>query len=218
MTRSLLLDTPGLRTKIALDVVAERFVVRDPVPDDHRDDLLASRHEAGHTLYAHLTWGPGAVAVVDIHERGGMTSVADWVAARRRDTAELRRNAGLGMAGAAAEFLVWGRDGRASGSEGDRAHVTELLDACHQVRLPFDEDTIEGGHQSRGSESMRLARYEAIRLDATSLWDEVVERLRPHTNAIAVLGDKFLRAPGATLSGGELTAAIGSALVMEASA
>lgn len=212
MTRSLLLNPPGLRTEVGLQIVADRFVVRDPVAENHRDDLLASRHEGGHALWAHLTWGPGAVGVVDIHERGGSTSLADWVMARRRDSTELRRHAGLGLAGAAAEFLLWGRDGRSTGSESDRAHVTQLLDSCHQVGLPFDEDTIEGGHQSWGSEAMRRARYDAIRLDAVSLWDEVVERLRPHTAAIGRLGDAFLDAPGATISGEDLTAAIEAAV------
>lgn len=199
---------PGLRTELVLAVVAERFVVRDPVGDDKRDDVLASRHEAGHCLWAHQTWGPGAVAVVDIHDRGGSTTIADWVMARRRDRAELRRQAGLGFAGAAAEYLIWGRDGMTRGSESDRTEATQLLDLARRIRLGFDEDVLEDRHFSRGSEAMRRARYEAVRLDAANLWDEVVERLRPYVDAIHQLGDAFLAAPGATLSGDEVTQAI----------
>lgn len=224
MTRSLLLgipgaptgsppfDGPGLRTDVMLDVVAEHFVIRDPVTDDRRDDELSSRHEAGHSLWAHLTWGSGAVAVVDVHERGGTTTLADWVSARRPDRAELRRLAGLGFAGAAAEHLVFGRTGTSQGSAEDRAKATKLLDAVRRIGLPSDDETFEGGYQSRGSEAMRRARYEEVRLDADNLWDEVIETLRPHIDAIGRLGDAFLMAPGATLSGDELTVAIRTSL------
>lgn len=212
MTRSLLNGTPGLRSETLLDVITERFVVRDPVAEERRDDLLASRHEAGHTLWAHLTWGPGAVAVVDIHERGGSTTLADRVTARRRDRAELCCLAGLSLAGSAAEHLVWGREGKATGSKEDRARATTLLDTARRIESAFDEDVLEEHHYSRGSEAMRRARYDAVRLDAATLWDEVVERLRRHLPAIERLGDAFLAAPGATLSGDEVTAAIEAAL------
>jgi ATP-dependent Zn protease len=186
--------------------------VRDPVADGHRDDVLASRHEAGHAIWAHLTWGPGAVSVVDIHDRGGTTTLADWVTARRRDRAELRRMAGFGFAGAAAEYLIWGRDGRTTGSEADRTRATELLDQARRIELGFDEDILEEQHYSRGSEAMRRAHYEDVRRDAATLWDELVERLRPHVGAIERLADSFLAAPGATLSGDEVIAAILAAL------
>ena len=224
MTRSLLFGVagrrteampdvvPGLRSDVMLEVIAERFVVRDPVIEDRRDDRLSSRHEAGHAIWAHLAWGSGAVAVVDIHDRGGNTTLADWVNARRRDQAELRRLAGLGLAGAAAEYLAFGRDGRSQGSAEDQARTTQMLDAARRIGLPFHEDTLEDGFHARGSEAMRRARYDAVQRDAANLWDEVIERLRPHIGAIGRLGDAFLGAPGATLSGDELTAAIDAAV------
>ena len=94
------------------------------------------------------------------------------------------------------------------GSESDRTEATQQLDLARRMRLGFDEDVLEGRHVSRGSEAMRRARYEAVRLDAANLWDEVVERLRPYVGAINQLGDAFLAAPGATLSGDEVTQAI----------
>lgn len=87
-----------------------------------------------------------------------------------------------------------------------------MLDAARRIGLPFHEDTLEDGFHARGSEAMRRARYDAVQRDAANLWDEVIERLRPHIGAIGRLGDAFLGAPGATLSGDELTAAIDAAV------
>jgi hypothetical protein len=44
------------------------------------------------------------------------------------------------------------------------------------------------------------------------LWDEVLDRLRPHAGAIERLGDAILAAPAMTLSGEELERAIEAAL------
>ncbi|MHB8398044.1 MAG: AAA family ATPase [Candidatus Limnocylindrales bacterium] len=212
MTRSLLEGTPGLATETMLAVVAERFVVRDPIEEDRRDDLLASRHEAGHALWAHLVWGAGAVGVVDIHDRGGTTSLVEPIMARRRDRAELRRLAAMSLAGAAAEELCFGRAGKAKGSAADLAHATELLESAREMDLPFEQDVLEDRQLSRGSEAMRRARYEAVRREAELTWDEVLERLRPHVGAIERLAEAFLAADGMTLLGDPLTAAIEAAL------
>jgi ATP-dependent Zn protease len=222
MTHSLLLEVPGpgtelayeapgLSTELVLETAVERFVVRDRPADEARDHLLTSRHEAGHTLWAHLAWGPGAVAVVDIDGRGGSTTLTDAVLTRRSDRAELRRRAGLALAGAAAERIAFGRDGMSRGSEDDLAGATQLLVRIEELDVPFSHDALEG-FQGRGSEAMRRDRYEAVRTSAAVLWDEVLDRLRLHAGAIERLGDAILAAPAMTLSGEELERAIEAAL------
>ena len=213
ITRSLCLPAPpGLRDELVLQVVGERYVVRDPLAAERRDPEAISRHEAGHALWARLTWGPGAVAAVRVSDRDGATTLVEAVAVRRRGRAELRLLAGLRLAGAAAEHLLWGADGVTQGAERDRREATDHLLAAYELALPLDQDVLEGIGYPRGAQAMRRDRYDAVRADAAHLWDEVVEDLRPHSAAIIRLGDALLAAPDMTLSGELLDAAIEAAL------
>ncbi len=212
VTRSLLLSPPGLREELVLAVVGERYVVRDPLPAERRDRLAISRHEAGHALWACLTWGSGAVASVRVTDRDGTTTLAEQVALRRRSGAELRLLAGFALAGAAAEHLLWGADGVTPGADRDRRDAADYLLSAHELTLPFDEELLEGPGAGRGAQAMRRARYDAVRGESARLWAEVVECLRPHADALPRLGDAILAASDMTLSGAALEVAIEAAL------
>ncbi len=218
LTRSLLEGAPTLHEEALLAIVSERFVVRDPLPEGRRDPRLAAIHEAGHCLFAYLTWGrgpegQGPVAAVDLTERGGTTALADWVLERpgqstRRD---LLRSAGLSLAGAAAERIVRGVDGLSAGAEDDRQRATAALASVHALEVPFDEASLEG-HSGHGAHEMRAARFAAISSAAQQLWEEVLTTLAPHAHALLHLADALVAAPDQALSGAELEAAVAAAL------
>ncbi len=97
--RSLVDHSDALRIDLLLEVIGERYTVRDqqpPTPDELESWAL---HEAGHALYAELTW-PGQVVDVTIGERGGSTAISDVIGrddqtagrVRRAGRHELRRN------------------------------------------------------------------------------------------------------------------------------
>ncbi len=213
ITRALLLPgAPSLRDELVLELIGERYLIRDPLAPERQDHAAIARHEAGHAIYGRLTWGPGAVTSVQVGERDGSTALAEPVAVRRRGPAELRRLAGLRFAGAAAEQLLFGRDGVTAGADQDRREATEQLTAAYELTHPHDEAVLEGPGWPHGAEAMRRARYEAVRSEAERLWDEVVEELRPQVGAITRLADALLAAPDRTLSGEVLAAAIEDAL------
>lgn len=213
ITRSLLLPgPPSVRDEIILELLSERYVVRDPLVPERREHEAIARHESGHAVWARRTWGPGAVASVQVGDRDGTTTLADHVVAHRRGPAQLRLLAGLRYAGAAAEHLLFGRDGVTAGADQDRRVATEHLVAAYELAHPLDEGVLEGMGWPHGAEAMRRARYEAVRADAEQLWGEVVEGLRPHMAAVARLAELLLSAPQMTLSGARLDSAIEDAL------
>ena len=218
LTRSLLEGEPTLREETLLAIVSERFVVHDPLPEERRDIVLAAIHEAGHCLYAYLTWGhgpeeQGPVASVDLHARGGTTALADWVAERpgRGSRHEFLRSAGMSLAGAAAERIVRGADGVTDGAEEDRRRATVDLAAIDALDLPYDQAVLEGP-KGLGSEVMRAARFAAISAHAKALWDDVLTMLEPNAHVLVQLADTLVAAPDQTLSGAELEAAVAAAL------
>ncbi|MHB8397722.1 MAG: hypothetical protein ACYDCI_02135 [Candidatus Limnocylindrales bacterium] len=99
------------------------------------------------------------------------------------------------------------------GAQADRVQATKLLRAIHSTTSPFEPDVLEGGDNTeKGSERMRAAVAADIERAANALYIEVIRDLSMHRVAIERLAEAVLAAPGHTLSGCDLTAAIEEAL------
>lgn len=218
MRRSLVPGPAGLRTDLLLEVAAEKFTVMDPLEHDRVDVVTTSRHEASHAVFARLAWGvdpdggAGAAARVRVHDRGGETELAAWVRRRAASAVELRRRAGMSLAGAVGERLLGGADGATSGGAQDRAAATGQLVALRSLAVPFDEVVLAGHYPGMGADAMLAARYEGVRSLADAIWAEVRDVLEPHRRAIEALAASILAAPDRTLAGPDLDAAIAIAL------
>jgi ATP-dependent Zn protease len=211
-TRSLLDRSDALRQDLLLQVVGERYLVVDERPVPPRFQASVAIHEAGHAVFAELTW-PGQVAVVRLDGANGETRLAEEISAQPHDGAELRLLAQLGLAGAAAEQLIEGRDAMTPGSGRDRAASTARLLEALELARPYDLGSLEAGVASdRGSDRMRAALHAELEVAAHAAQADALALLAPHTDAIRRLAAELLAAPDTTLSGDELQAALARAL------
>ena len=178
--RSLVDHSDALRIDLLLEVIGERYTVRDqqpPTPDELESWAL---HEAGHALYAELTW-PGQVVDVTIGERGGSTAITDVIGRDDQTVGRVRELVGMSYAGTTAEQLVRGATGVSKGSHDDRIQATLLLKNLVNVGAALDVGTLETGENSdRGSERMRADRYAAILGEGQAIQAEVQILLAPH--------------------------------------
>jgi hypothetical protein len=173
-----------------------------------------ARHEAAHAIFGTLRFGPGAVGMVSLQgELGGVTRLDEDLFEGIVTATGFRDLAALSLAGLAGESVFYGPAGVSLGSTHDQGEATRWLIRSRDLRLPYDRDVLEQGHESdRGSERMRAALHVAVEDEGTRLLAELIAELAPHRAAIDALADSLLAAEGQALSGVDLTAAIEAAL------
>lgn len=195
----------------------------DPAPSA---EALQARalHEAGHAVFAAITWGPGAVASVtvtpDSARHGGRTSLAESIREDGvQDRTRIRELAGFALAGLVSEELLRGPDGVTMGCAADVAKATDLLRdlvanvAANRTIGPIALDSLEAGSASdRGSEHMRRLLFNEVAADATAARERVRDTLASRTAAIEGLAERLLAARDQTLSGPTLTAVLADLL------
>jgi ATP-dependent Zn protease len=208
VSRSLLDGTDALRMDLLLAVIAERYRVFDE-PKKGLDPAMVARHEAGHAIYAHLIW-PGKVAYAKIEASGGGETALIDEEEVMRTAAGMRSVAGMALAGMASDWLFGGAAGMSPGADTDRHAATRILRALYTVTIPWEPAVLEG-RDTVGGNGMRDGISAVIEREATALYNEVIRDLAPRMAAVAALGEVILAAPGRTLSGIDLTAAIESA-------
>jgi ATP-dependent Zn protease len=171
-------------------------------------------HEAGHAVFAALTWGPEAVATITltpVRLSAARTQLADWLREDELpDRSRMREMAGMALAGMVAEELVRGEDHVSTGCGDDLSKATRYLagfagdlgGAAHLGPVALDE--FEAG-SNRGSEAMRSLHFEIVWRDSIRLHDEVRSALRPQIPLLLSVRDAVLAADDNTLSGEALT-------------
>jgi cell division protease FtsH len=205
-SRSLRDHSDALRQDLLLEVVAERYEVRDQALVD-RDALeRTALHEAGHALYAHLVW-PGGLASVSIRDAEGQTVLSDELQRRPRDAEHLRRLAEMALAGEVAEAIADGPNRRSVGSEPDKRAATGFLWQLLQTARVVVPDVLEAG-TGEGSERMRAAWHAELEAAAQAAETNVFRWLSPHAAALVAFAARLLEAPDHSLSGEELEAAL----------
>lgn len=177
-------------------------------------------HEAGHTVWGTLYWGPAAVASVSIREAydsNGRTSLADELEDDNRSSrADMWGKVAMGFAGLVAEELVYGHDeAHAAGGANDIGRATMVVrrllgDLAGSAELgPVSVDAIEAGIDSdRGSERMRAELWELASAECRRIKAVVEAALTPNLVSIEILADRLVDAPDLTLSGPALTEAL----------
>ena len=210
--RSLVDHTDALRMDLLLQVVGEHYTIRDariPTPDELE---TAALHEAGHAVYAELTW-PGSVESIVLDETGGDTQIAEELATANQTAERHRQLAGLGYAGEAAERLVRGRTQAMVGGHADRSRATTHLLQALAIGSLLDLDVLERGESSdRGSERMRADLYATVLREGQAVQAEVEVLLAPHRAGLEAVAAAVLAAPGHELSGERLRSALAEAL------
>jgi cell division protease FtsH len=216
MIRSLPSHLDALSPENLLSIVGERYVISDPsrrrILELHARRI--ARHEAAHAIFGTLRFGPGAVGMVSLQgELGGVTRLDEDLFEGIVTATGFRDLAALSLAGLAGESVFYGPAGVSLGSTHDQGEATRWLIRSRDLRLPYDRDVLEQGHESdRGSERMRAALHVAVEDEGTRLLAELIAELAPHRAAIDALADSLLAAEGQALSGVDLTAAIEAAL------
>lgn len=213
ISRSLPSGVDALRQDWLLDVISERFVSRD-VPDEPERNLeVIARHESAHALVAALTLGPGSIALVEVLPHHGRTMLADAIIAAPQTEARLRQLATIALAGIAADRLTGGAGAVSNASMVDRVKATNFLIEFVGLGLPYDPGSLEVGDSSdRGAERMRAAIHTAVEAAGSAALERAVVLLASHLDGIGRLATALLDAPGRTLSGADLDAAIRTAL------
>lgn len=174
-------------------------------------------HEAGHTVWASLYWGPNAVAAVSIREAAdanGHTSLTDEIEDANRSTrADWWGQVGMGFAGLVAEELLYGHDEvNGGGCESDIGRATAVVrrllgELAGSLELgAISVDVIEAGRSSdRGSERMRADLWDLASSECRRIKGEVEVALRANTAPIEAIADRLVSAADLTLSGPVLT-------------
>jgi ATP-dependent Zn protease len=215
MSRSLPSGTDALRQDLLLEVITERYVVRDE-PDEPEHDLgEIARHESAHALTAALIFGPGSgsVALVEATPHHGRTQLAGTILVAPGTAQRLRELATIALAGIAGDRLTGGPDAVSNGSAADRTGATQYLIELVGLGLTYDPASLEsGGSSDRGSERMRAALHAAVEAEGANALERAIALLAPHVAGIARLATALLGTPGRTLSGAELERAIRAAL------
>jgi ATP-dependent Zn protease len=208
-SRSLLDRTDALRQDHLLEVVAERYNILDEIEDTDWDALeRIALHEAGHVLYAWLTY-PGGLASVKLYGHHGQTMLRDSAMHQVPDAQGLRRHAELSLAGAAAELVCRGKEWVTEGGHRDKEEATEYLLRLLAIRKPYAVGPLEAGNMSdHGSERLRAGWHAELEAMATEAQDAAVRWLAPHQDALLSLARLILDAPEHSLSGDALEAAI----------
>jgi ATP-dependent Zn protease len=210
--RSLLDHTDALRMDLLLEVIGEHYTVHDLRPATPEVLRTYALHEAGHALYAELTW-PGLVESVSIDDRSGSTVLPEEVENSRPSLGHLRELAAMSLAGEAAERLVLGHAQTSVGGTTDRAKATSYLLSLLAIGRPFDPDALErGDNTDRGSERMRADLYAEVMREARAALTEAEVTLAAHRGAIPALAASLLAAPDRSLSGAALHEALQAAL------
>ena len=212
-SRSLLDHTDALTQGLLLEVIAERYDVRDEPAEV--DDLTLDRiavHEAGHALYAWLTW-PGALASVHLTEHHGRTELREELVRRPVDADSLRRLAELAVAGSAAEQVCYSPGFVTEGGRRDKEEATGLLVRLLAIQKPYATGPLEQGSMSdHGSERMRAGWHAEVEALASEVQAAALRWLAPHREALRNLASLLLAAPEHTLSGEALEEAIERAM------
>jgi ATP-dependent Zn protease len=208
-SRSLVDHSDSIREDLLLDVIAERYVVRDEHEQDDRSSLRVAIHEAGHVLYAYLNF-PGGVRSVQLRSNAGHTSLDERIEQRIESGTGLYKLAELQLAGDAAESIYFGFAGRSLGSMRDKAQATSLFWQVLQTRKPYSAEVVEAGEGmgDRGSERMRASWHAELEALAHEANGNVLRWLTPHSAGLQHLARRILDAPDQTLSGEALEAAI----------
>jgi ATP-dependent Zn protease len=174
-------------------------------------------HEAGHTVWASLYWGPAVVASVSIRESddaNGRTSLSDELEDENRSSrADMWGHVAMGFAGLVAEELVYGHDEVHGGG-----CANDIRKATHAVRRLLGElagspelgavsvETIEVGIDSdRGSERMRAELWEIASAECRRIKHLVEGALSRNLEPVETVARRLMEAPDLTLSGPELT-------------
>lgn len=177
-------------------------------------------HEAGHTVWATLYWGPAVVASVSIREAfdsNGRTALSDELEDDNRSSrADQWGKVAMGFAGLVAEELLYGHDEvHAGGGATDIGRATMVVrrllgDLAGSAELgPVSVDAIEAGIDSdRGSERMRAELWELASAECRRIKTAVEAAMAPNLASIEALADRLVDAADLTLSGPVLTEAL----------
>lgn len=212
----------GLSLVDGVDALAQRYLTEALLRQHHVEErpkptvdqlTRTAMHEAGHTVWASLYWGPAAVASVSIRESddaNGRTVLSDELEDANRSTrADMWGRVGMGFAGLVAEELTYGHDEVSGGG-----CVTDIRHATSVVRQLLGEwagspdlgavsiDTIEqGSYSDRGSERMRAQLWEVASAECRRIKAEVEAALHANTSSIEAIAQRLVNAPDLTLSG-----------------
>jgi len=185
-------------------------------------------HEAGHTVWAALYWGPSVVASVSIREAddaNGRTSLSDELEDENRSSrADMWGHVAMGFAGLVAEELVYGHDEVHGGG-----CANDIRKATHAVRRLLGElagspelgavslETIEVGIDSdRGSERMRAELWDHASAECRRIKSAVEASMAANLTSVEAIADALVDAADLTLSGpvlGDLLASLDLALL-----
>lgn len=217
----------GLSLVDGVDALAQPYLTEALLRHHHVEELpqptvdqlqRTAVHEAGHTAWASLYWGPAAVASVSIREAdtaNGRTSLSDEIEDANRSTrADLWGHVGMGFAGLVAEELLYGNDEvNGGGCENDISRATLVVrrligELAGSPQLgAVSVDTIEyGANSDRGSERMRAALWDLASAECRRIKAQVEVALGANTVPIQAIADRLVDAPDLTLSGPLLTA------------
>jgi ATP-dependent Zn protease len=210
--------TDALTPPLLDEVLARRHHVVD-VKRTQPDMRRTAIHEAGHAIFAVLTWGPDAVASVSAVAglvEDGRTQLADRLGQDEDvDRARLRELAGFAYAGLVAEEIVYGAGGVSVGCSHDVSSATMTIRtltsklATIEAIGPLAVDSVEHGSDSdRGVTEMRSALWAAMRLESVVILDAVRRLLAPRGAEIERLAAALLSALDLTLSGPALAAVL----------
>jgi ATP-dependent Zn protease len=170
-------------------------------------------HEAGHTVWAALYWGPAAVASVSIREAddaNGRTSLSDEIEdANRKTRADMWGFVGMGFAGLVAEELTYGHDEvNGGGCEADIGRATQVVrrlvgQLAGSAELgAVSVDVIEYGLNSdRGSERMRAELWELASAECRRVKATVEAAVAANLHSVEAIANRLVDAPDLTLSG-----------------
>jgi SpoVK/Ycf46/Vps4 family AAA+-type ATPase len=211
-SRSLVDHSDAVRQDLLLEVIAERYVIEDPHEDDHDVTERLAVHEAGHALYAYLSF-PGGVQSVTLRRHHGVTTLSEALEHELVDASRIRLLAEVGLAGQAAETIVYGSPGRAAGEGSDKYRATGFLLEVLRTQHPYDPAALESGESSdRGSERMRSGWHAEVEAMAADAYARVLRSLTTHRQALRRFAELLQQAPDQTLSGEQLEAAIEAAI------
>lgn len=212
-SRSLVDHSDALRMDLLLQVVGERYTVTDEEQELVSTVEATAIHEAGHAIYAELTW-PGELGVVKLGRRQGTTEMRDLPLSSRATSADaIREVAEMGLAGRAAELLVLGTAEQTADRGHDEYSVTSELRTLLDLDRGYSMRALEGNHDSsHGSERMRSGLHAEIEAESRRVLMAATLKLAPYIAAIQRFAATLLDHPERVLSGDELQAALDEAL------